>query len=223
MSASLNSENVSSRSLRPGKSMEVTAASLPSKLASARSQYTKLSDRRRHLIELTAPSTDAAVSLRDARAHQCRAIIEYQGELGRPLFCGHPTVTKIVDGRAVPTSWCSHHRKIYVREPGEVATERRFKKASPPKAIKKASRQFDPATMMSIPEAGHRLFNIGASASFAAVKAGTIPVVRIQNRRPVVMIATVEKMLADREKAKATVSGAVDADRTEVTAAELLS
>jgi hypothetical protein len=71
----------------------------------------------------TIPEPDSSqnVLLVDHREGQCRSIVAYvNGEASRAMYCGHPTVNKIIEGRAVPSSWCRFHHQIYVRLPGSV-------------------------------------------------------------------------------------------------------
>jgi hypothetical protein len=174
-------------------------------------------------MTLTAPSTDKAVLLTEHQEGQCRAILDYQnGELGRAVYCGHPTVTKITNGGRVQTSWCPFHFDLYTRPPG---VEPRAPSTASPESgrrprggFSRPAPKLDPTKYLTIIEAG-KLLGYGAHRSYQASKSGEIPTKRFgPNRRVVVAIADIEKMLA--EKAKAA-SGVVESSSAEMVASGL--
>lgn len=167
-------------------------------------------------MTLTAPSTDKAVLITLHQEGQCRAILDYQnGELGRAMYCGHPTFTKITSGGKVSTSWCPYHFSIYTRrprpEPRAPSTASPESGRRPRGGFSKPDPKLDPTKYLPIIEAG-KLLGYGANRSYQASKSGEIPTKRFgPNRKVVVAIADIRKMLEQRDKAKAASGG----DRTE--------
>jgi len=143
------------------------------------------------------------VKLTDHRTGMCHAII---GEVVRgevATCCGEPTVSVItLTGREVESPWCAYHRALYVR-----TDFRRDKPLRPPpkKVFKVEGMRMpwcDPTKYMSVVAAGRKYFDCANSKAYALAREGTIPTIKVSGR-PVVVIAEMDRLMADREKAAA--------------------
>lgn len=153
---------------------------------------------------MNPPDGSKAVRLVDHVEGQCRAIISYEDQdIGKAMYCGHPTVIRITEyGREVATSWCPYHRSIYIR----TDFRRDQPLRPPPKKVFKLDGMRMPwrdPKYMSIIAAGEKYFGCAASKAYALSKSGDIPTIKVSGR-PVVVIADIEKIMAEKKAAAAS-------------------
>jgi hypothetical protein len=82
---------------------------------------------------MNPPDSSQNVLLVDHKEGQCRSIVGYvNGEASQAVYCGHPSINKIIEGRAVASSWCAHHHNLYIAPLGRVNLFVRRQSQSPP-------------------------------------------------------------------------------------------